>query len=391
MVWYPNARNRTDPTLSYPLVHPPIGCFLFCVFFTPTFTLSLLPFSYTASSAPIVQSAPLSVSSSSAPAPHPRLSNTAVHAERPAFFGALWNAAGSAGRSGGGSASSRGPGVGGGHWGGSGAGWGGERQTRRHTNAGDEIGHESAVSIWRSATRDGDSAGKKNGGADGDNEEEEGFFQSLRRKLFEGDKQRDVEAKRQAAASAAASAAAFAAASAVAAEVNEEKAAEEGLVGGPIKEESPDPSMVTVASSEVPAALKFTPVRAAERSNNLAAPPAVANGGGNVSARQTPIRSAVGVRVSRSTRSPSGRPVASAAAGAGAGPGTGGYSPIITISPAHGSDTPPPNHPDAGAGGIRAVERTRAMSQPTVHMAPDMAAEAAAKFGLVRMVFGESQ
>ena len=222
------------------------------------------------------------------------------------------------------------------------------------------------------------------GAADGRNGvEEEGFFQTLRRKIFEGDGQKEAEVE--------ANRIATAAAAAIAATASTPAGAEPPSGDGSTKRSglgegvSPASSKATSTPSAMQAALRYTPVRSSERAESHGSPSYGMDSTGSFSTRLTSNGSSTpaGVRLARPLRAPS------AASGAGAGPGTGGYSPIITIPITHGTDTPPPQHPDAGAGGIRSVDRNRASSIPVMRMAPEVAEEAAAKFGLVRMVFGD--
>ena len=214
-------------------------------------------------------------------------------------------------------------------------------------------------------------------------EEEEGFFQSLRRKIFEGDSQREAEAEasRVAAAAIATAAASTAATTGSEPPSGERSTRRSGLGEGV----SPASSKATSTPSAMQAALRYTPVRSSERGESRGSPSFGMDSTGSFSTRRTSNGSSTpaGVRLARPIRAPS-------SSGVGTGPGTGGYSPIITIPTTHGTDTPPPQHPDAGAGGIRSImDRGRASSIPVMHMAPEVAEEAAAKFGLVRMVFGD--
>ncbi|CBN76896.1 hypothetical protein Esi_0023_0177 [Ectocarpus siliculosus] len=160
---------------------------------------------------------PLSVSSSVAPAPLPRLSATAVQAERQSFFGNFWNAGG--GKDGGDISNGDGglgggQGIGGGQTGGGIAGhWGGfdrdgARQQRNRSAAAAVSSNGIDIdskAVWkpdgtrylasaRNQGRRGDDEWNEDGGEKKKkeevevDEEEEGFFQALRRKLFEGDK-----------------------------------------------------------------------------------------------------------------------------------------------------------------------------------------------------------
>lgn len=323
------------------------------------------------------QWAPLSVSSSVAPAPLPRLSASAVQGEGRDFFGKFWSGhTGSGGGSGGGGGGGEnsndldngdreGAGGGGGlgraRRGGDIAGqWGGfdregARQRRRHSDVGPSEPQAAAAAIWRggeardAAAAPGEKAGEvgKDGGG---GEKEEGFFQALRRKIFEGDREDRDKAK--------------------------SASQTRGAGGSTAKaQESPSQGSKVAAArpSEMQASLRFTPVRTAERSTaQRGTPPVGVNGGsgGGSGARATASRS----------RS---RSMATAGAGAGAGPGAGGYSPIITIPPlpmAEGVPSPSSKDPDAGAGGTRSVEPSADHST---------AEAAAAKFGLVRMDYGD--
>lgn len=322
------------------------------------------------------------MSSSTAPAPHPRLSATALQAERPTFFGTFWGG----GDTGGGTSNGTSNGTGNGGGGVTGQ-WGGqerpapEREVRRHTTATD-MGEPYGGTIWRGTTREAaPGAGRKNGGAGGGGvfpEEEESFFQSLRRKIFEGDSQQVSQQEAEAKAS---REAAPAVASTGPELPSEERSTKRS---GPGEGVSPSSSKALSTPSAMQAALRYTPVRSSERGESHGSPSFGLDSTGSFSTRLTSNGSSTpaGVRLARPIRAPS-------SSGAGAGPGTGGYSPIITIPTTHGTDTPPPQHPDAGAGGIRPVDRVRASSIPVMHMAPDVAEEAAAKFGLVRMVFGD--
>lgn len=326
------------------------------------------------------------MSSSTAPAPHPRLSATALQAERPTFFGTFWGGGDTGGGTSNGGATSNITSSGTGNGGGGVTGqWGGqekpagERQVRRHTNATD-MAEPYGATIWRGGAREAAPGGAGGGGAGAFPEEEEGFFQSLRRKIFEGDNQREAEAEASREA-----AAAIAASNAAAPTGSEPPSVERSTKrSGPGEGVSPASSKAMSTPSAMQAALRYTPVRSAERGESHGSPSFGMDSTGSFSTRLTSNGSStpVGVRLARPIRAPS-------SSGAGAGPGTGGYSPIITIPTTHGADTPPPQHPDAGAGGIRSVDRGRASSIPVMHMAPDVAEEAAAKFGLVRMVFGD--
>ena len=330
------------------------------------------------------QWAPLSVSSSVAPEPLPRLSASAVQGEQRTFFGKFWS--GSGGGVGGGGENStssevdnngdrEGTGGGGGFGGGRGGGgiaghWGGfdregARQRRRHSDAGPA--DLDSAPIWRAGeVKIGAVPGEKpggdgSGGGGGEEEEEEGFFQALRRKIFEGDREDRDKAK------------------------SASQGPRAGARGStPKVQESPSQVSKAAAAaaaaskpSEMQASLRFTPVRAAERSaTQRGTPPLGVNGSGG------------GGRGARGTASRSrSRSMAGTGAGAGAGPGTGGYSPIITIPPlpmAEGAPAPSSKDPDAGAGGTRSVERSMELSVDAA-----TAEAAAAKFGLVRMDYGD--
>lgn len=288
------------------------------------------------------QGAPLSLSSSVGPAALPRLSGTAARVQHHNFFGNFWS---------GGNAADNDPDK------------QGARETRRNSAAADNKETE-AEAIWRAGGgRDKPSAEENAGKGEGGEEkqeqpqQEEGFFEALRRKIFEGDSgtQRDEKPGAKEASAAPAPAA--------------------GQQGGKKGKAQASPQ-VSKTPSEMEPSLKFTPVRAADRTTTT-------NQAGAGSGSRSGGR---GGSTGDRTRS---RSVAGAGAGAGAGPGTGGYSPIITIPPLPlAGNTPPANHPDAGAGGSRSVERPRnssAAAVPAARIAPDMAEEAAAKFGLVRM------
>ncbi|CAM9719193.1 unnamed protein product [Laminaria digitata] len=222
------------------------------------------------------------------------------------------------------------------------------------------------------------------GGGVGFAMEEEGFFQSLRRKIFEGDSQREAEAEASRLSAAVAAVAASTAATAGGSEPLPSGETSSKRSGGLGEGVSPASSKAVSTPSAMQAALRYTPVRSSERGESHGSPSFGMDSTGSFSTRISSNGSSTpaGVRLARPIRAPS-------SSGAGAGPGTGGYSPIITIPTTHGTDTPPPQHPDAGAGGIRSMDRVRASSIPVMHMAPEVAEEAAAKFGLVRMVFGD--
>eukprot|EP00903_Cladosiphon_okamuranus_P015602 g14407.t1 len=310
--------------------------------------------------------APLSVSSSVAPEPLPRLSASAVQGESRNFFEKFWSGhTGSGGENnsdlvngdregaggGGGLGGARGGGGIAGHWGGFDRD--GARRQRRHSDAGpaepQAAAAAAAAAIWMSGEgRDAaaapdekaDEAGKDGGGS----EEQEGFFQALARKIFEGDRQDRDKAK---------------------------SASQTKGAGGSTAKGQTLPSQgskkAAAKPSEMQTSLRLTPVRTAERSTAQRGVPSVGVNGGS-GARATPSRS----------RS---RSMAGTGAGAGAGPGTGGYSPIITIPPLPMADGAPTSStdPDAGAGGTRSVESS---------VDPSTAEAAAAKFGLVRMDYG---
>lgn len=297
------------------------------------------------------------MSSSVAPEPLPRLSASAVQAEQRNFFGKFWSGNSSGGTEngdregaggGGGFGGARGGGGIAGHWGGFDRE--GARQRRRHSDAGAAEADTAAIWKWgegrdSAPTQKGGDAGGKDGGGGGDDDgddEEEGFFQALRRKIFEGDKEDRDKAK---------------------------SSQRRGSAPAP----SPAYKAAAAKPSEMQASLRFTPVRAAERSatTQRGTPPVGVNGGSSSGgARGAASRSRA-------------RSMAATGAGAGAGPGTGGYSPIITIPPlpvVEGAPTPSSEDPDAGAGGTRSVASS---------VDPSSAEAAAAKFGLVRMDYGD--
>jgi len=196
-----------------------------------------------------------------------------------------------------------------------------------------------------SNARDGGGGGKGRDGGGGD-EGGEGFFQSLR-KIFEGDKDKEKEKGRAGSSSGSGSG-------------NNKNKSQRAVDAGA--------AAATTTPSEMPSSLRFTPVRAPDRSTNGSA--SGADGG----------RRGSGERTRRS------QSMAETGAGAGAGPGTGGYSPIITIPPlpmAEGA-APAAKDPDAGAGGTRSAERSSSVD-------PSSAEAAAAKFGLVRMDYGKPE
>lgn len=311
------------------------------------------------------------MSSSFAPAPLPRLSATAVQAERQSFFGNFWNGGG--GKDGGDSSNGDGglgggQGIGGGQAGGGIAGhWGGfdrdgaRQQRNRSAAAAVSSNGIDSKAVWKpdgtrylaaaqNQGRRGDDEGNEDGGEEKKKEEveveeeEEGFFQALRRKLFEGDKTS-----------------------------SDHKSAAADATSSEVKNE---PSL------HLP-----TPVK--QSAAPVAAVGAGATGGGSGSgsrpARRNPTPT--GTNDTRPSRSKS------MAAAAVAGPGKQRSSPAIMILPPTklAERSPPANHPDAGAGGSRPVERSRAVTSAAPvppPMAPELAElaeEAAAKFGLVRM------
>lgn len=325
----------------------------------------------------------MSISSSVAPAPLPRLSATAVQAERQSFFGNFWN-----GGDGNGDGSSNGDGglgggqgIGGGQIGGGIAGhWGGfdrdgARQKRNRSAAAAVVGTNGIDSkVWKpDGTRylaSAQNQGRRGGGDEEDEdggekkkkeeegegeEEEEGFFQALRRKLFEGDKTPS----------------------------DNKSAATEPATGSEVNN---DPSLHLPKRVVVPSA---QPTPAKQTPAPVSAVSAGATGGGGGGSRS-------GSRSARRNSTPTGtndmRPSRSKsmAAAVSAGPGKQRSSPAIMILPPPelAESSPPANHPDAGAGGSRSVECSRVVSSAAAvprPMAPELAEEAAAKFGLVRM------
>ncbi|CAN0421184.1 unnamed protein product [Ectocarpus sp. 8 AP-2014] len=311
---------------------------------------------------------PLSVSSSVAPAPLPRLSATAVQAERQSFFGNFWNGGGGGGKDGGDSSNGDGglgggQGIGGGQTGGGIAGhWGGfdrdgaRQQRNRSAAAAVSSNGIDSKEVWKpdgtrylasaqNHGRRGDDEGNEDGGEkkkkEEVEEEDEGFFQALRRKLFEGDKTS-----------------------------SDHKSAAADATWSEVKNE---PSL------HLP-----TPVK--QSAAPVAAVGAGATGGGSGSGSRPARRNSTptGTNDPRPSRSKS------MAAAVVAGPGKQRSSPanMILPPPKLAERSPPANHPDAGAGGSRPVERSRAVTSAAPvppPMAPELAEEAAAKFGLVRM------
>lgn len=306
-----------------------------------------------------------------------------MQAERQSFFGNFWNGVGGNGGNGGDSSNGDGglgggQGIGGGQTGGGVAGhWGGfdrdgARQMRNRSAAAavSTNGIDSKAVLKPDGTRylaSAQNLGRRGGDEENqdegekkvgeEEEEEEGFFQALRRKLFEGDKTSSDHKS--------------AAAGATASDVKNEPSLHlPKAVAMPSDQPTPVPQ-TTAPVAAVSASVSATDSSGGSRSGSL-------SGSRPTRQKSTPT----GTNDMRPSRSKS-------MAAAVTGPGKQRSSPAIMILPPPkvAERSPAPSNPDAGAGGSRPVERPRVVSAAASvpPMAPELAEEAAAKFGLVRM------